>query len=110
MEKVRSLWPQALDLSDGHPHWLEYLASGVSALSVQALLRFSEPKRVTLLLGWLWPLRPKLTDTALTIGNERVAGVFRRAKNAFNDRYRKQQKRVGQVLKLLYRRIPLDGS
>lgn len=100
LETVRSLLPATLDLSDVHPHLLEHFTASVSALPVHAVHRFAEPKRLSLLLCWLWQLRTKLTDTAWTMGNELVAGVLRRAKNAFNDLYRRQQKRVGRVLNL----------
>src|SRR5262249_3955042 len=57
-------------------------------------------KRVALLLCWLWRLRTELIDTALTMGNELLAGVFRRAKNSAAEEQKRQFKQLGPVLQL----------
>src|SRR5438034_10764450 len=72
----------------------------VSGLPTQALMQFHEPKRAGLLLCWLWRLRTQLIDAALTISNELVAGVLRRAKHAATKEQQCQQKRLGPVLTL----------
>lgn len=79
LTQVRTLLPENLDLSDLPQSLLERLAGTVSGLPTQALLQFQEPKRLGLLLCWLWRLRTQLIDAALTISNELVAGVLRRA-------------------------------
>lgn len=53
-----------------------------------------------MLLCWLWRLRTQLVDTALTIGNELVAGVLRRAKHSFEKARQQQQRRMEQALRL----------
>jgi hypothetical protein len=55
---------------------------------------------VGLLLCWLWRLRTQLIDAALTISNELVAGVLRRARHAAVKEQQRQQKRLGSVLRL----------
>jgi TnpA family transposase len=100
LEQVRGLLPETLDLRDLAPSLLERLAGMVSGLPTQAVLQFSEPKRVGLLLCWLWRLRTQLIDAALTISNELVAGVFRRARHAATKEHQRQQKRLGPVLTL----------
>jgi hypothetical protein len=86
--------PADLDLSELAPSLLERLASLVSGLPTQALLQFHTPKRLGLLLCWLWRLRTQLVDTALTSSNELVAGVLRRAKHAAAQEHQRQQKRL----------------
>src|SRR5713226_3525454 len=100
LTQVRELLPTDLDLSDLAPSLLERLASLVSGLPTQALLRFHVPKRLGLLLCWLWRLRTQLVDTALTISTELVAGVLRRAKHAAAQEHHRQQKRLRAVLTL----------
>jgi len=100
LTQVRGLLPETLDLSDLAPPLLERLAGLVSGLPTQALVQFHEPKRVGLLLCWLWRLRTQLIDAALTISNELVAGVLRRAKHAATKEQQRQQKRLGPVLTL----------
>jgi TnpA family transposase len=100
LTQVRTLLPNALDLSDLAPSLLERLAGLVSGLPTQALLQFQESKRVGLLLCWLWRLRTQLIDTALTISNELVASVLRRSKHAATKEHQRQQKRLRSVLTL----------
>jgi len=64
------------------------------------MLRYVEPKRSALMLCWLWRLRTRLIDTALTISNDLVAGLLRRAKNSAEREIQWRQKRVGPVLQL----------
>jgi hypothetical protein len=96
---VRELLPAQLDLGDLHPQLLERLALMVSGAPTQTMMRYTEQKRNGLLLCWLWRLRTQLTDTALTISNDLIAGVLRRARNAAVKERQRQQKRIGQVLK-----------
>jgi hypothetical protein len=100
LTQVRALVPEELDLSDLPSALLERLAGTVSGLPTQALLQFHPPKRVGLLLCWLWRLRTQLIDAALTISNELVAGVLRRARHAATKEQQRQQKRLGPVLTL----------
>jgi len=86
LTQVHEFLPANLDLSDLAPSLLERLASLISGLPPQALLRFHAPKRLGLLLCWLWRLRTHLVETALTISNELVAGVLRRAKSVSETR------------------------
>jgi TnpA family transposase len=96
---VGELLPSQLDLGDLHPQLLERLALTVSGAPTQTMMRYTEQKRIGLLLCWLWRLRTQLTDTALTISNDLIAGVLRRARNAAVKERQRQQKRIGQVLK-----------
>jgi TnpA family transposase len=100
LTQVRELLPADLDLSDLAPPLLERLAGLVSGLPTHALLPFHAPKRLGLLLCWLWRLHTQLIDTALTISNELVAGVLRRAKHAAAHEHQRQQKRLHAVLTL----------
>lgn len=100
LAQVQPLLPAELDLSDLPPSLLERLADSLSGLPTRALRHFPEPKRVGLLLCWLWRLRTQLIDAALTISNELVAGVLRRAKHAALKEQQRQQKRLGPVLTL----------
>jgi TnpA family transposase len=100
LEKVTAILPETTDLSDLAPTLLERFAASVSGLPTQAVHRIGETKRVALLLCWLWRLRTELIDTALTMGNELIAGVFRRAKNAAAEEQRRQFKNLGPVLQL----------
>jgi hypothetical protein len=52
------------------------------------------------MLCWLWRLRTELIDKALTMGNELIAGVFRRAKNSAAEEQKRQFKQLGPVLQL----------
>ena len=98
--QVQSLLPEDLDLSDLPPSLLERLADSLSGLPTRALRDFPESKRVGLLLCWLWRLRTQLIDAALTISNELVAGVLRRARHATVKHQQRQQKRLGPLLTL----------
>jgi hypothetical protein len=69
-------------------------------LPTRSLQRFAEEKCLALLLCWLWRLRTQLIDTALTVGNELVAGVLRRAHHGYERIRQEQQKRVEQTLQL----------
>jgi TnpA family transposase len=100
LEKVTAILPETIDLSDLAPSLLERFAASVSGLQTQAVQRIGETKRVALLLCWLWRLRTELIDTALTMGNELIAGVFRRAKNAAAEEQHRQFKQLGPVLQL----------
>jgi TnpA family transposase len=100
LTQVRTLVPEELDLSDLPPSLIERVAGMVSGLPTQALLQFHEAKLLGLLLCWLWRLRTQLIDAALTISNELVAGVLRRAKHAASKEQQRQQKRLGPVLTL----------
>lgn len=100
LEKVTALLPENFDLTDLAPALLERFAASLSGLPTQAVQRIGETKRVALLLCWLWRLRTELTDTALTMGNELIAGVFRRAKNAAAEEQQRQFKQLGSVLQL----------
>src|SRR5262249_21518553 len=90
---VTAILPETADLSDLAPTLLERFAASIGGLPTQAALRIGETKRVALLLCWLWRLRAELIDTALTMGNELIAGVFRRAKNAATE----EQKRIASL-------------
>jgi hypothetical protein len=79
---------------------LERFADSLSGVPTRAIRHFPEPKRVGLLLCGLWRLRTQLIDAALTISNELVAGVLRRAKPAAHQKHQRQQKRVRSVLTL----------
>ena len=61
LTQVQSLLPEDLDLSDLPPSLLERLADSLSGLPTRALRDFPEPKRVGLLLCWLWRLRTQLS-------------------------------------------------
>ncbi len=98
--QVQAILPEACDLSDLPPALLERFADSLSGLPTRAIRHFPEPKRVGLLLCWLWRLRTQLIDAALTISNELVAGVLRRAKHAAHQEHQGQQKRVRTVLTL----------
>ena len=100
LTQVRTLLPENLDLSDLPPSLLERLAGTVSGLPTQALLQFHEPKRLGLLLCWLWRLRTQLIDAALTISNELVAGVLRRAKHAAAKEQQRHHQQLRPVLSL----------
>jgi hypothetical protein len=97
LTQVRTLLPENLDLSDLPQSLLERLAGTVSGLPTQALLQFHEPKRLGLSLCWLWRLRTQLIDAALTISNELVAGVLRRAKHAAAKEQQRQHKQLRPV-------------
>src|SRR5581483_5889488 len=98
--QVHEILPEACDLSDLPTALVERFADSLSGLPTRAIRRFPEPKRVGLLLCWLWRLRTQLIDAALTISNELVAGVLRRAKHAAQQEHQRQQKRVRSVLTL----------
>jgi Domain of unknown function (DUF4158) len=98
--QVQAILPEACDLSDLPPALLERFADSLSGLPTRAIRHFLEPKRVGLLLCWLWRLRTQLIDAALTISNELVAGVLRRAKHAAHQEHQRQQQRVRAVLTL----------
>jgi TnpA family transposase len=100
LAQVQSLLSEDLDLSDLPSVLLERLADSLSGLPTRALRDFPELKRVGLLLCWLWRLRTQLIDAALTISNELVAGVLRRARHAAVKEQQRQQKRLGSVLSL----------
>jgi hypothetical protein len=100
MEQVQTILPDDFSLSDLHPNLVERLAGMVSGVNSQTMRRYPEPKRLGLLLCWLWRLRTQLIDTALTMSHDLIAGVLRRAKNAATREQQRQQKRVRQVLKL----------
>jgi hypothetical protein len=97
---VTALLPETFDLNDLAPALLERFAASLSRLATQAAQRIGETKRVALLLCWLWRLRTELIDTALTMGNALIAGVFRRAKNAATEEQQRQFKQLGSVLQL----------
>jgi len=99
LEQVRALVPETLDLSDLPQPLVERWARLTGGLPTRSLQRFHESKRLALLLCWLWRLRTQLVDTALTIGNELIAGVLRRAKHRF-EKARQQQRRMEQALRL----------
>ena len=100
LAKVTALLPETFDLSDLAAALLERFAASLSGLATQAVQRIGETKRVALLLCWLWRLRTELIDTALTMGNELIAGVLRRAKNAATEEQQRQFKQLGSVLHL----------
>lgn len=99
LARVREVLPDDFNLTDFNPHLINRFAEIVSGASTRTLQQFSETKRVALLLCWLWRARSQMIDTSLVIGNELIAGVFRRARHAFERAQKKQQKRVGKVLK-----------
>jgi len=117
LERVRDALPDDFHLGNFNLQLIERLAGLTSNASTQSMMQFGETKRMALLLCWLWRARSQMVDTALIIGNELIAGVFRRARNAFEREQKKQQKRIGSVLKmcndvikvLLDKRIP-DGQ
>jgi TnpA family transposase len=92
--QVRAILPDDLNLDNLDGQLLERLAQMVSGLPTQALAQFQESKWVGLLLIWLWQLRTRLIDTALTISHDLIAGVLRRAKNAAIKTQQKQNKRI----------------
>lgn len=96
---VHERLPEKLELRRLHPQLLERLALLVSGVPTQTMLRYDEPKRLGLLICWLWRLRTQLTDTALTVSNDLIAGTLRRARNAALKERQRQQKRIGRVLK-----------
>jgi hypothetical protein len=98
--QVRDILPEQIDLRDFKPHLIERMAALASGSSTQTMLRYTEPKRSALLLCWLWRLRTQLIDTALTISNDLVAGILRRARNSAEREAQQQRKRVGPVLQL----------
>lgn len=100
MEQVQAILPDGFSLVDFHPNLIERLAGMVSGVNSQTMRRYAEPKRLGLLVCWLWRLRTQLIDTALTMSHDLIAGVLRRAKNAATKEQQRQQKRVRQVLKL----------
>lgn len=114
---ARAALPEKLDLNRLHPQLLERLAMMVSGAPTQTMMRYGEQKRLGLLTCWLWRLRTQLTDTALTINNDLIAGTLRRSRNAAIKERQRQQKRIEQVLKtcaevvevLLDRNIPDAG-
>jgi TnpA family transposase len=100
LEQVRALIPESLDLSDLPQLLIERWARLTGGLPTRSLQRFRESKRLALLLCWLWRLRTELVDTALTIGNDLIAGVLRRAKHSFEKTRQQQQRRMEEALKL----------
>lgn len=100
LTQVQEILPEEFDLSDLSPALLERLADSLSGMPTRALRHFPEPKRVGLLLCWLWRLRTQLIDAALTISNELVAGVLRRARHAASKEQQRQQKRLRSLLTL----------
>jgi TnpA family transposase len=100
LERVRALLPDALDLNDLPPQLLERWARLTGGLPTRSLQRYPEDKRLALLLCWLWRLRTQLIDTALTVGNELIAGVLRRARHSFERARQEQQRRMERALGL----------
>jgi hypothetical protein len=100
LEQVRGLLPEKLDLSDLPAALIERWARLTGGLPTRSLQRYAEDKRLAPLLCWLWRLRTQLIDTALTVGNELVAGVLRRAQHSYERVRQEQQKRMEQVLQL----------
>jgi uncharacterized protein DUF4158 len=100
LDQVRALLPATLDLSHLPQPLVERWARLTSGLPTRSLQRFQESKRLALLLCWLWRLRTQLVDTALTVGNELIAGVLRRAKHGFEKARQQQQRRMEQALGL----------
>jgi TnpA family transposase len=100
LERVRALLPTTLDLTDLPEALVERWARLTSGLQTRNLQRFAEEKRLALLLCWLWRLRTQVLDTALTVGNELIAGVLRRAQHSYERTRQEQQKRVAQTLHL----------
>lgn len=101
--------PENLDLSDLPQSLLERLAGTVSGLPTQALLQFHEPKRLGLLLCWLWRLRTQLIDAALTISDELVASVLRRAKHAAAKEQQRQHKLCELVAQVKNEQVAIVG-
>jgi len=97
---VREILPDGLNLSDLDEQLVERLAQMVSGLPTQALVQYQEAKRVGLLLLWLWRMRTRLIDSALTISGDLIGGVLRRAKNAATKTQLQQHKRLAPVLHL----------
>ena len=79
---------------------VERWARLTSSLPTRSLQCFRESKRVALLLCWLWRLRTELVDTSLTIGNDLIAGVLRRARTDLRRTRQQQQRRMEEALKL----------
>jgi hypothetical protein len=79
---------------------VERWARLTGGLPTRSLQRFRESKRLALLLCWLCRLRTELVDTALTICNDLIAGVLRRAKHSFEKARQQQQRRMEEALKL----------
>jgi len=100
LEQVRALLPETLDLNDLPQALVERWARLTGGLPTRSLQRFAAEKRLALLLCWLWRLRTQLIDTALTIANELIAGVLRRAHHSYERARQEQQKRMEQTLKL----------
>jgi TnpA family transposase len=98
--QVRDLLPDELNLHDLDEQLIERLAQMVSGLPTQALVQYQEAKRVGLLLLWLWRLRTRLIDSALTISADLIGGVLRRAKNAATKTQLQQHKRLTPVLQM----------
>ncbi|MGH9822292.1 MAG: DUF4158 domain-containing protein [Blastocatellia bacterium] len=82
LDVVQRLLPSSLDLNDLHLRLVERCARLVSGGRISSLRRFTRAKRLSALLCWLWRLRSQLLDESLTIGNDLIAGVFRRARNS----------------------------
>lgn len=98
LEQVRALLPATLDLSDLPDALVERWARITSGLPTRNLQRYAPEKSLALLLCWLWRLRTQLIDTALTVGNELIAGVLRRAQHSYERTRQEQQKRIAQTL------------
>ena len=97
---VRELVGSSFDLSDYSPGVIERLADITNRSSTQALLQYDETKRAALILCWLWKARTEMVDTALTIGNDLIGGVFRRARNSYERAQKKKQKQIHSVLRV----------
>jgi TnpA family transposase len=100
LSQVRDLLPDELNLHDLDEQLIEWLAQMVSGLPTQALVQYQAAKRVGLLLLWLWRLRTRLIDSALTISADLIGGVLRRAKNAATKTQLQQHKRLAPVLSM----------
>jgi hypothetical protein len=100
LEQVRALIPESLDLSDLPQPLVERWTRLAGGLPTRSLQRFRESKRMALLLCWLWRLRTELVDTALTVGNDLIAGVLLRARRRFEKTRQRQQRRMEEALKL----------
>src|SRR5215470_9869735 len=98
LDVIHQVLPAHIDLGDLHPQLLERFAQAVSGVPAQTMMRYAEQKRLGLLLCWLWRLRSQITDSALTISNDLIAGVLRRSRNASIKERQRQQKRISQVL------------
>jgi hypothetical protein len=112
LARVREVLPDDFNLFDFNLHLINRFAEIVAGASTRTLQQFSEIKRIALVLCWLWRARSQMIDTSLVIGNELIAGVFRRARHAFERAQKKQQKRAGKVLKSCgeVMRLLLDAS